>query len=221
MELTLVLMGAAFGLVGLGWYFSPHRIVLRASRPEPRARIVDTPDGAVVRLVGTLRLRGEGLEAPLSGRRCAYHLVQLDHEVRQPDGTHRWEPAIREARSCDFDLVDDSGHALVRAAGIVVAAARTEAHPSGLDELRPETRAWIAHRATDPRVTDGRPVRVSESVLEAGAHIGVHGHARWEDDTDGATSARGGKTYRDSARPRRLVVEALPGGEPVRASDDP
>src|SRR5690348_10484363 len=52
----------------------------RAMKAVPKAPIADVRGGVVAKVVGRVRLIGQPLRAPLSGRRCVHFEVIVEHQ---------------------------------------------------------------------------------------------------------------------------------------------
>lgn len=99
----LVLGGAAGGL-------QLRRMLAgrRELREVPLWTIAEAPDTITVRLVGTVRARGELLSAPISGRACCYYdTIAHDH------GRYGSTEIAHETRSSELEIVDASGVVVV------------------------------------------------------------------------------------------------------------
>jgi hypothetical protein len=176
-----------------------------------------------VRIVGELRSHAALLQAPLTGRACACFVVHVE-EQRRHGKTTSWRSLVHESRSRDFVVEDATGRAIVQTRGIEVAVVLDHHERSGfLADAPPALERFLAGHGHSTTGLFGlnKTIRYREGALEPGETVAVLGRARWEDDPEpGAATdaARGG--YRDTARRRRLVIEAGELG-PVRASDDP
>ena len=80
----------------------------RELREVPLWTIAEAPDTATVRLVGTVRARGELLIAPLSGRACCYYDA-IAHDHSRYGSTE----IAHETRSTELEIVDASGALVV------------------------------------------------------------------------------------------------------------
>jgi hypothetical protein len=187
------------------WQLSPIQQQFRRLRTMRLVRITDAPEGECVKLVGTIELVGEQLEAPITERVCTYYDCTIEGSRSGPNSPP-WSPVYRKHDARDFHLVDDTGRALIRTVRSEAALLGGVLEPGrtiglGDDDVR------LAHFAqTHAEVRDALPsevARYEENVRVAGQRIAAAGIARWVDDRAG----------------RRLVIEAPP-GESVRLSDD-
>lgn len=224
MSLALVLAASA-GIVsvfGLVWWLSPRQRTLRALRAAPRVRVVDARAGELVRIVGRLRPRATPLIAPLSGRACASYDLQVDVRRKSGKSSH-WSQLFHERASCDFAVEDESGIALVETSSFECAIVLDHHRTSGtFDDATPDLERLLARHGQSSTDLFGfnRGLRYREGLLEAGEEVAVLGRARWEDDPEAGAMAPGPTSgYRETARPKRLVIEAADG--PVLASDEP
>jgi hypothetical protein len=211
--MSVLLVGAA--LVAI----TAFAVVLETAFPpgwwtRARVPIAHAPAGEVVRIVGRIAARRELLRAPLSGRPCvAWRLVI------ELFGSASWRPCASDDGSSDFEIVDDSGVALVETARFEASIEGDHrVETSSFEPATPELFALLEkHGLSGPdRFGVPRSYRFVEGVLEVGDTIAVFGRARWDRDPDARPSAGGG--YREVQAPRLLMIEA-PGDGPVRASD--
>lgn len=217
----MLLGGAAVALiVFLGWWFSPHQKTLRAMRAVERCCIADAPEGATVRVTGTLREGPRLLRAPLSGRACAGYWVQVQSRRSSGKSSH-WVDIISERDTVDFVIDDGSGSARVHTAHVELAIVLDHHQRSGtFDDATSLQEGYLrsyGHKSTG-MLGFNKTLRYREAVLEPGETVVVVGRARWEDDPE--LGAAQGPGYRQSAFEKRLVLEA-PRSEPLRVSDDP
>lgn len=120
MEVALALLLGAGGVLA-GWYWR-RRV---APRQTPMYSISEAPEAVVIRLVGTVRPRGETLVAPLSGKPCCYY------EARATDSS-QITPVAEEFRCVDFALDDGTGLVIIDAGYSEVRLAPDKAHTSWL-----------------------------------------------------------------------------------------
>jgi hypothetical protein len=164
-----VLSVAALGVV----YYAIRRHregrISRALRSVPSRRLSDLKDAQVGKVIGTVEPSGELLEAPFSGRKCAYFLAI----VEQRSGG-RWQELARKEGFQDFYLRDPSGRALVRMMGATVSVVRDKKVLSQpVVEPAPELRAFLDAHAN---------LRYRERVIAPGETFAVGGVVRWEAD---------------------------------------
>lgn len=173
----------------------------------PTLHIKAVPDGKPARVEGRLKYAGEPVEAPLSGRRCAFYAVKVEIHVEGKG----WMPLIQEERGTDFWLEDETGKVYVEAgAGKIVATDDAGLHS---DMLKPEraknAEAFLArhgHKVGGELGlgTENR-YRFFEGVLEEGETVNARGIGVHEADPKGG--------YRKKLR--------APRGGHVLVSEDP
>lgn len=151
----------------------------RAAKRAPHTAIGDVAAGATVKLRGTVRLAGEGLDAPFTGRRCCCYTIE---QIRRRTVDYGRESRGRAHDARNFFVEDETGRALV--------------------EVGPETRIVAEARSVGDS-PDG--FDLFEWALMEGSAVSVFGPARWERDPDPGDAARSAG-YRDA--PRLLVVGA-------------
>jgi hypothetical protein len=175
----------------------------------PVTRIADAKDGELVRIAGVLRVVGEPLIAPLSGRSCAYFVATVQ-EVGFEGGSTRegWVDRFVERDVRNFVVEDTTGRARVETERFEAFCMRDVQRGTGpFRDATPELAKMLARHEMKSTGDLGmnRQLRFEEGSLEDGERVTVIGRARWK---------RGKKS-----REPHLVIEA--GDEPVRATDDP
>jgi hypothetical protein len=177
----------------------------------PMRAIKDVLNHQMVKVSGKLRIVGEPLTAPLTGRACACYSVT----VERPG-----ELLILDQDGRDFLLDDGTAVALVRVAtrGTRVVLTKDSRRWAGpLDAVDRDQAAflrWHGHHR-DHILGLPEPLTFSEGVLEAGERVAAYGTGVWEVDKNPDAWSIG---YRDF--PRRLHLGALPDGA-VHITDVP
>jgi hypothetical protein len=209
-------------------FFVPHAFVAGAlvytfwfSKQARRRRLLkravptlvrDAKEGAVVKIVGRLRLGERVHQAPLSGRACAYYNLAITERKNK-----RTDELQREARYFPFQVEDTSGRAFVPLDGkapmmIVVDDRHIRTRTVGEDD--PGARELLISRGINPKgILFFRTIDISEGVLEEGEMVAVLGRACWEVDAGGV-----GGGFREA--PRRLVLRD-PAEHELIVSDEP
>jgi hypothetical protein len=203
----------AAGLLALGgyvvsqWYGSGAVNVLRRAPLHP---ITGFPVGQAGRIVGVIEAyEGKSVVTPMTGRTCVAYAVRVE-EHQGPGGSGGgWVPVIQDFDAVSFVVADDTGRALVQAAGtwpepvmeeVGSSSMFTEAAPALEDLLR-------AHGQSSFGVAFRRRLRCEEGTLEVGMRVAVLGIGRHENEPLGDVT---GGSYRES--PGRLVIECLDDG---------
>lgn len=178
---TLVLCFlAAILVVGLlAWYFSKEERLKRRLKATRVRLIADLHPGEPARVIGTARLQGAALTAPVSGRTCVYYSA----EVRAKRGKH-WRTIIREARGLPFLVDDGSGLALVDPQRAEVVLDRDANTRSGTfdDPDAAQQRLLARHGESGQGLLFNRSLRYHEAVIEVGERVAVLGAPRHEPD---------------------------------------
>ena len=175
--IILLVIGAA--LSAILPFYSKRARNLRALRKVPLRTVREAMRcGGVVRLRGRLRLAEHHLEAPLTGRPCAWYEVKVQEHSHQHQT--RWDTLIEERDGVDFLLEDDTG--VARVSGLEVRAAITAdaSFSSGLLN-EPDARqvAFLESHEESPTETFfNRTLRYREGILEEGEFICVAGVCR-------------------------------------------
>jgi hypothetical protein len=168
----------ASGAVGLGAtaaalrarFARDARAWARAEQAHARS-IAHAPDGALVKLTGTLVLGEDGLTAPLSGRACAGFRALVE-PTRGPR-------LVEEARFAGFSLDDGTGRVRVDLTGAIVDVTLDHVwHAGALDpEDRFDLERFLATHLDAAAISaDGRATLVyREGALTPGETVTVVG----------------------------------------------
>ncbi|MCB9592197.1 MAG: hypothetical protein H6719_05655 [Sandaracinaceae bacterium] len=205
--LTVVFFAlAAFG-VGLWWYSADH-VGKRRLKNLESTPIADAPDGSLVKITGKLvRAVDEGLEGPLTGRRCTGYVIEVKERTYSGANVN-WHTIVMQEDAVSFVVEDATGSALVKAAGAHLVLVRDGHLRSGdLAENSERAEAFLLANGTPSEniLRMKKSIRYEEGVLEPGEEVSVLGVGTWGTDGDGA---------------KRLVLEASP-EHPLTISDDP
>jgi hypothetical protein len=190
---------------------SRERRTARALSTAPHRPIKEVLNQQIVKVSGRLRVVGEPLVAPLTGRPCACYSIT----VERPG-----ELLILDAEGRDFLLDDGGAVALVTAAtrGTRVVLAK-DARPrvSASDAIGRDEAAFLRwHGRVRGKILGlPEPLLFSEGVLEEGELVTAYGVGAWEVDPNPNAWSIG---YREF--PRRLRLGPLPDGA-VHISDVP
>lgn len=178
----LLVLGVAtvLGVIAAINYFSHEARTRRALTATPVRAIAEVAEGAVVRVQGRLRPIHDLIEAPLSGRLCAYYVAVVE-ERRKSGKSSYWAQVARDARGVDFAVEDVSGEILVRANELEVAITLDKHTRSGtFDDATEAEQKFLARMNEESTGLLGfnRTLRYTEGVLEPGEEITVLGLAR-------------------------------------------
>jgi hypothetical protein len=203
---------AAVGIVSLGgylvsrWWGSP---AVRALRRAPRRPIKGFPEGSAGRIVGVVETyEGRTVRTPLTGRACVAYSVRVE-EYQGQGNSGRWEPMVQDFDAVNFVVADDTGRALVRAAGSWPSPIMYQVGGSGMfNDAPPALEEFLnAHGRSSHGFVFNRKLRCEEGALFVGTKVAVLGIGRRESEPLGDTE---GASYRES--PGRLVIECLDDG---------
>ncbi len=168
----------AIGLVGLifGLARSEARRVRRRIARAQRWSLGEMPEATVGRVTGRVRVIGEPIRSPLTGRACVFYVAELRSD---------FEPSSsREVGGVAFVLEDDSGRALVDPEHASAALSLEITGCVGRSDVTPAESAMFArHMAGTPRTLNGlQNWTFLEAVIEPGATIEVLGAGTREPD---------------------------------------
>jgi hypothetical protein len=203
---ALVVVGVLI-FIFVAWYFSKDARIKRALRKAPIMKVGDFTDGAVGRITGKVRMLEE-FKAPISGRLCAHFQAKVQQR-RQSGKSSHWRTIIEESDMVDFVVEDESGRAMVEAAGAEVAVVKDAHFRSGtFNDATPELEAFLQRHGKSSTGLFGfnKTLRYTEGIIEEGEEVAVYGRGRWEKPAGGGS--------------RQLVIGAPPEGN-VLISDDP
>jgi hypothetical protein len=201
------------GLVTFGgylvarWYGSP---ALWALRRAPRHAIQSFPEGQPGRIVGIVEAHeGKTVRAPLSGRTCVAYAVRVEECENRGQRGARWKSLVQDFDAMNFVVVDDSGRALVRAAGSWPSPVMDRVRSTGLfQNAGPALETLLnAHGHSSRGVLFNKKLRCEEGVIAVGTRVAVLGIGRRESEPQGDVAVG---SYRES--PRRLTMECLDDG---------
>jgi len=148
------------------------RKLLRGARETTLARV---PDDAFVRVIGTVQPhRSRVLEAPLSGRLCAYYslVIRVVPYPRLRAGMSSWQTLRDEQEGVPFELVDAAGdRAVIDPTDAWISSSFD--HKAKLDTPR-AAQIWerLARSFVPPR-----DARIEEATIAIGEKICVFGAA--------------------------------------------
>ncbi|MBW2732264.1 MAG: hypothetical protein JRH20_07700 [Deltaproteobacteria bacterium] len=140
-------------------------------------RLLDVPPGVLVKVRGTIRYAAPPLEAPISGRPCAYYDISVHHRVGRS-----WESLAHERRGNDGIWLEDiSGSALIDLtwAHVLRRTVPDELLADGrLQGGGPRVKAYLESRDLHP----GDVAAYSELILFEGLEVELVGTALREPD---------------------------------------
>lgn len=159
----------------------------RLLRDAKKYEIAAFPKGAAAKIVGSVHLGDTKLEAPLSGRVCAYYRVTVSEE--HPDSARGgWQTLIEEEDSVNFEVTDETGRAF-----IAIAAARFVSNNDrtlvngAFDPLSERERVFLEQRSElAALLKSGKKLRYLEAAIEPGEKVSVFGTASHEVDPKAA-----------------------------------
>jgi len=199
------------GLIGLISSAFANRKIKRLLRHAPSATLATLVDSTFARVTGEVEtFAGRALEAPLSGRLCAYYSIAVLERSR---GTAT--EVASEQEGITFFLNDGSARGVIDPAHALIS--------SGYDHKLDVPRALIDDRqraviARHPRArrTSGDELLFREAILGIGERVVVYGAGVHEPDPDAPAGEQG---YRDGRATRlRFTGTAR---FPLVISDDP
>ena len=191
--LALILTMLVIGIVLL--YLSPDARLKRAIRDAKKYSINGFPDRNHAKIVGSLVLMTEQLEAPISGRPCAYYSVEVFERRKDSDGDEVWRSVFTVQEGVDFMLDDGTGEAIVGVESAKVILSNDHESDSGTfdDEATERQQRFLIeheHKAGQFLI---RGLRYTEAILEPGEFVAVVGYGTRKLDSKALASVG----YRD------------------------
>lgn len=214
----LAVMVSLAAVALLFWWSSIDQQARRDMRAAPRRRIEDVRTAELARIAGQVEL-ARTIEAPLSGRPCAYWHVTVQ-QLRPLRSSSRWVTIIDDQRGVDFLVRDGSGAALVKPRVVRSVLVKDGKFSSGrFNDAAPRLEAFLAQRGYSSQGwVLNKSLRYSEGIVAAGEQVCVVGVGTWE--TDPNEKPDGGDGYREVNSPKRLVIQSH-GEGPLLLSDEP
>lgn len=169
-------LGVIIPVFGLMWYFSAEQKAKRVMLAEPLTPISGLVPGDRARVAGRVRLL-DPLEAPLSGRDCAYwHVLVEEHR-----GKNSWYTVAQGDDSAPFLLADGGREVRVdpRRARMLVRR-ESAGHTGAFDPASDRERRLLQRLGVAPTSFLGlnRHFRFTEGRIDAGEAVAVLGTAQ-------------------------------------------
>jgi hypothetical protein len=164
--IAVVTIVAGSAAIAAGRKLLERRRARRALREKP---VLDatSPDGSEVRVTGTVRITGEVLEAPLSGRRCVVFRARV---YRHNGITGRARVPYEQLRMVPFAIERDDG------TRVTVEGEHVLLDLDPIKKLRPDdARRSQLGFSVGLSVRDMRGATFEEIVVEEGARIAIGG----------------------------------------------
>ncbi len=188
------------------------RKVKRRLRKAPRRAIRHLPDGTYARFVGTVLPLDSPIEAPLTGRPCAYWRVIVEEKHGKS-----YSQILCKEEGRDFSIRDETDTLRVSVDGALMALEQDGDFASNVwtDPTPALERFLSKYGEKTTGILFNRSLRYHEAVIETGESVTVAGIAHAEPDPNGPRVNDG---YRET--PMRMVLQA--GKDmPVLITDDP
>lgn len=193
------------GLVELFDRWRADRKVRKFLRGAPERSLTDLSEDSFAKLVGRVQPhRSRVLEAPLSGRLCAYYSIEVLGTMRRPrafvrpsDGEHNLRDVVAsENEAVPFELEVDGQRAVIDPANAWISSGFDHRRTGATDR---RARALCVRLALDRVSFDWAHLTFREAILGIGERIALFGAGVREPDRDFGTGEHG---YRDDARTR-------------------
>jgi hypothetical protein len=176
---------------------APRRRINRALRSARLWPLAELPAHTVGRVVGNVRVLGQPLRAPLSGRSCVYYTIKVEDLVLvgvPPEGGVARRLLFAEETGVPFIIEDDSGRAIIDPTGALVTLVFD--HESEISigaAATPEQAALLVRHAFKTERCDS-PLYFSEGIVESVKRIAVLGSGIRDHDSERTVQS----AYRDA-----------------------
>jgi hypothetical protein len=186
-----------------GW--QADRKVRKLLRGAPERSLTELSENSFAKLVGRVQPhRARVLEAPLSGRLCAYYSIEVLGTMRRPgvfvrrsDGEHHQRHVVaNEDEAVPFELEVDGQHAVIDPADAWISSGFDHQRTGATDE---RARALCVRLGLDQVSFDWAHLTFHEAILGLGERIALFGAGVREPDRDRGAGEHG---YRDDVQTR-------------------
>jgi hypothetical protein len=188
--------------------FTRKAIVRRKLNNAPLRRLADFKHGEIAKIVGNVEFVDEPLEAPLSGRECAWYYVHV-----QKLGVKSYNTIIKEERKCTFVLRDGDKVAYINDENIKSYIVTDKEYSSGTYvDATQRLEAYLKKHGHKSQGFLGlnKTIRYNEGVLERYEAVAVLGKGEWRDaELLGLPSEYG-----------TVLVITKPADKPINLTDD-
>lgn len=207
----------AVGVIAVcGWYFSKSNRLKRQLRSMKSWPLAELPEDTQGRVVGHAQALQHVLTSPLTGRPCVYYIAKVE-EHRSSGRSSYWKTIISESNFVPFQLIDQTGRAIVDPAGAEVVLDFDGSSSSGtFNEANPTQEAFLQrHGHKSKGWIFNKGLRYREAVIHIGETVAVMGAGVREPDPDASPTAE----YRGAPATRLRLMHSAKC--PLVISDDP
>ncbi|AWH87027.1 hypothetical protein HYN59_13900 [Flavobacterium album] len=160
-------------------FFTRKAIVRRKLKKAPLRSLADFKHGETAKIVGRVEFVDEPLEAPLSGRECAWYCVRIMQSHGKSSST-----LIEAEDKCRFVLRDGDKVAYINDNTIKKYIEMDKRYHSGtFEDAGPRLEAYLKKHDKKSQGFLGlnKSLHYSEGVLEKGEAVAVLGKGEWRD----------------------------------------
>lgn len=159
--------------------------IKRQLKKVPLKRISDIQSGETVQIHGTIEIIRNPLTAPLSGRKCAYYSVVVEHRVTRSRLTsinRFWKTLIEEEKTGFFLIKDGNYYAQVRHGDLLKHVIQDVSFSDLFHDATEEMNHFLAkHNERSKGVLGFNwKLRYKEGVLEPGEKVVASGICHWK-----------------------------------------
>jgi len=164
-------------------FFGKKTIIKRRLKKAELKRLLEFIDGDIAKIVGNVEFIGDGLIAPLSGRKCAYYYVHVEQQVSSGKSSH-WKTIIEENVVDKFVIRDGVDYAYINDRNVKSYIVQDRNYKSGLfNDATQQLENYLHIKGYESENMLGlnKTLRYKEGVLEEGEEIAVFGKGEWKD----------------------------------------
>ncbi|MFB6340968.1 hypothetical protein ACE1ET_04575 [Saccharicrinis sp. FJH62] len=194
-------------------FFNKKAVVKRKLKNAVVKPILNFNTGDIAKITGKIEIAEVPLQAPLSGRKCAYYFVHVEQKVSSGKNTH-WRTLIKEERSCKYVIRSGYKCAYVDENNLKSYIVQDRKYRSGFrNDATPDLERFLNTHGykSEGLLGMNKTIRYKEGILEEGEEVAVAGRGEWK-----FSNLVGLPDIYD-----RVLVFSSIKGHPVYLSDDP
>ena len=166
------------------WFFSKANRIKRQLRSMVASPIAHLPENTLGKVCGAAHPIGQQLVGPLTGRPCLYYICVVEQHVSTGRSSY-WKQIIREEMGVPFQIVDQSGRAIVDPRGAEMALTFDGETKSGtFSDADPIQEAFLArHGKSSKGWVFNKGLRYKEAMIEVNEVVAILGQGVREPDS--------------------------------------
>lgn len=181
--IPILFIAAIVVMIILGYFFSDKQRILRELKKGRRKQISQIREKEYAKVIGKAKYVDEPLIAPLSGRKCVYYKVHVERK-----GDKNWHTVVKETKSQDFFIENNSEIAIVKASFETEKNKRVhlvqdhERNSGFLNDASHKLNAYLKqhHKSSTNLLGLNKTMRYKEGIIALDETIAVKGIAKWK-----------------------------------------